>query len=160
MNNMPSKWQNLRGTLEPFKQEEGWQQQIDLVKKEHVGLSKLELCSELVDEDHEKKRLEEALQACNTRREALNQLILDKLEAEGDEKITNGMGTFYISDSPYSAVRDKERYLKWIREQGLEALLSVPYPTTNAQVKARLEAGQPLPPGVDVFIKSQIRRRA
>ncbi len=153
------KWQNLRGTIEKFQQEPGWQQAIDLEKTRFAGFSKLQLCGELNDEDLAKKRLEDELHQVNTRREALNQLILDRLEADGDQNIKNAFGTFWISDEPYSKVADKQQYLRWIGEQGLEALLSVPYPTTNAQVKARLEAGQELPPGIEVFIKSTVRRR-
>lgn len=153
------KWQNLRGTVEKFQQEPGWQQEIDQQKAKYVGQSKLQLCGELNDEDLAKKRLEEELHQVNTRREALNQLILERLEADGDQKINNAFGTFYIADEPYSKVADKQAYLKWIGEQGLDSLLSVPYQTTNAQVKARLEAGQQLPPGVEVYVKSSIRRR-
>lgn len=153
------KWQNLRGTVEKFQQEPGWQAEIDLAKQAYAFKSKLELCGELNDEDLAKKRLEEELHQVNTRREALNQLILERLEADGDQKISNAFGVFYISDAPYSQVKDKQAYISWIKEQGLEALLSVPYQTTNAQVKAVLEEGKQLPPGVEVFIKSVIRRR-
>jgi hypothetical protein len=149
----------LRGKIEPFKQDESWQSEINEAKKVYAGKSKLELCSELADEDLEKQRLDAELHSCNTRREALNQLLLEIMEAAGDTSIRNSFGTFYLQDSPYSKVADKSAYLSWIRAQGLEELLSVPYQTTNAQVSERLQAGEQPPPGVEVYLKSSVRRR-
>lgn len=154
------KWTNLKGTVQKFEQEPSYQQEIDEHKQALVGHTKLQLCEELYDEDLAKKRLEAELHTCNARREALSQLLLERLEADGDSKFVNAFGTFYVADDPYSKVVDKLSYLAWVREQGLEALLTVPYQSTNVQVKERLEAGEPLPPGVEVYIKSAVRRRS
>lgn len=185
---MPSKWQFLRTKgLEKFKQEESWQQQIDLVKKTfaraedgcspsledalennadicshgkpYVPLAKLELCQELDDSDNSKDEIEAQLKACNTRREALNQLLLADLEDEGSTTIKNTYGTFFIQDEPYSKVEDKVAYLAWIKDQGLDALLNVPWQSTNAQAKDALQKGENPPPGLKIFIKSTVRRR-
>lgn len=156
---MPGKWSNLKGKVEKFQQDPGWQSEIEKAKEHYLGFSKLQLCSELSDEDLAKKRVEAELHGINTRREALSQLLLTQLEDEGSTTIKNAFGTFFMADEPYSKVADKARYLEWIAEQGLQSLLSVPYQSTNAQVKARLEAGETLPPGVEVFIKTQVRRR-
>lgn len=185
---MPGKWTFLRNQgLEVFKQEPDWQQQIDIVKKtfrratdgcmptmeevaqgqigtckhgiQYESMSKLELCQEVDDTDNEKDLIEARLKAINTRREALNQLILDILELDGDTKISNAYGTFFIQDEPYTRVEDKRNYLSWIREQGLEDLLTVPWQSTNAQTKDRLLKGENPPPGLKVFIKSTVRRR-
>lgn len=156
---MPGKWTFLKGKLEPFKQEPGWQGEIDLAKAKFAAFSKLELCQLVDDLGIEKDRLERELRDCNTRAEAVNQLLLDKLETDGDTKIMNAFGTFYIEDSPYCTVEDKHVYLAWIKDNNLEALLNVPWQSTNAQAKAKLEKGEEAPPGLKVFIKSTVRRR-
>lgn len=183
---MANKWAHLKGEIKKFEQEPGWAQEIDEAKRylrqakdgckpqpddehnwpaccehglEFLPMPRITLCGELNDEDLSKKKLEADLHSCNTRREAISQLLLEQLEAEGTNSIRNAFGTFFIGDEPYSKVIDKQAYLKWIGEQGLSALLSVPYQSTNAQVKARLEEGQPVPPGIEVYIKSSIRRR-
>lgn len=122
-------------------------------------LTKLELCQELDDEDLRKEQLEAELKQINTKLEALNQLLLDKLEVEGDALIRNSFGSFFIQDEPYTSVVDKQVYLAWVKEQGLEDLLNVPWQSTNSQVKSRLETGGDIPPGLKVFIKSTVRRR-
>jgi hypothetical protein len=185
---MPGKWTFLRNQgLEVFKQEETWQQQIDVVKKtfrrasdgcmptleevsngqigtckhgiQYEAMSKLELCQEIDDTDNEKDAIEAKLKAINTRREALNQLVLAILEDDGDTKISNAYGTFYIQDEPYTRVENKRDYLAWIREKKLEDLLTVPWQSTNAQAKDLLQKGQDPPPGLKIFIKSTVKRR-
>lgn len=126
---------------------------------QYEAMSKLELCQEVDDTDNEKDQIESRLKAVNTKREALNQLLLAILEDAGDTKISNAYGTFYIQDEPYTRVEDKRQYLAWIHEEQMEELLAVPWQSTNAQTKDRLQKGKNPPPGLKIFIKSTVRRR-
>jgi len=163
---MAGKWHTLRGELPAFTQEPSRQAEVDKVKSSTpeegglLGFNRLQLCSELHDADIEKKDLEDQLKDINTRREAINQLLLPTMEDTGESKFTNSYGTFYLRDEPYSKVVDKQQYLKWIVEKGLEALLAVPYQSTNAQVKSLLEEGEATPPGIEVFLKTTVGRRS
>jgi hypothetical protein len=154
------KWSKLKSSLVRFTQPVTWQQQIDKFKHGEYGkLTRQQLCAEYLRVDKEKELAKERISGLNTREEALNQLLLDHLETEGDSSIRNEFGTFYIKDDPYCSVEDRAAYSSWIRQEGMEELLTVNYQTTSGLVKTRLEAGEPIPPGITVFMKSTIGHR-
>lgn len=93
----------------------------------------------------------------NLRLEALDQILVDNLEGEDESKIVNSLGTFSLVDSPYPKVADKPAFLGWVRETDQEEILSVNYQTMAAIVKAKIEKGEELPAGVEVFIKTTVR---
>lgn len=154
------KWSKLKDTLVKFVQPDTWQNKIDKVKKEeYAKLGKMELCKEFLRIDTEKEKLKDQLSDLNTREEALNQLMVDFLETEGDSSVRNIYGTFFIKDDPYCSVTDKTLFNNWVKGEGMEDLFSVNYQTTAGLTKARLEAGQNVPPGITVFMKTSIGHR-
>lgn len=90
--------------------------------------------------------------------EAYQELMTEQLEVEGTTSLTLASGqTVSTFLEPYSQVFDKEVYRLWCIEEGLDRQMSLPWPTTNSLTKARLLAGEPEPPGVKLFVKTQVR---
>jgi hypothetical protein len=181
---MPGKWSKFKDQFEKLPADATHQDKVDAVKlslriadpcgckplvrdsadqcfhgNPYEPLTKIMLCQELADADLLKKELEDKVDEQSILMEALGQILLAHMEDEEDTQIKNAYGTFYINDEPYASVEDKLTFIKWINDQGLQALLAVPWQSTNAQVKARLEAALEPPPGVKVYIKTTVRRR-
>lgn len=150
------KWSNLKEKFVKFVQEPTYQALIDKQKQVYLPKSRLERCQLLASAKKEKEKLEDLIKLRNIELEALSQLLVDDLEGEDESKVVNSAGTFAIKDSPYPQVKDRAAYLAWIRQEGLEDLLSVNYKTTEGMVKGMIEKGEALPPGIEVFIKTSI----
>jgi hypothetical protein len=165
------KWTALKNKLVRYSEPDSWQQKIDKVKlgdptsttptteKPYAKLTRLELCEEMVRVAEEKDKIKEALADLNVREAAIDQVMVDMLEGEGELQVKNAFGTFFIKDDPYCSIVDREAYLKWVGENDLEELLTVNYQTTSGIVKGKLEAGEEIPPGIKVFMKSSIGYR-
>lgn len=108
----------------------------------------------------EKDALEEKVKDINIKLAAHENALVQWLETAGLTQMKNDNGdTFFIKDTPYTAVEDREKWMTYIHETRQEELLSVHYATMNAIVSDRLKNGQPVPPGLKVYIKSGITMR-
>jgi hypothetical protein len=63
------------------------------------------------------------------------------------------------SVEPYPNVKDREALYKWIKDSGQEELLTLNYQTLASITKQRLLEGEPIPPGVEVFMKDKLTAR-
>lgn len=103
------------------------------------------------------EELEEKLSEAKLRVEAAAQLLVEAYEGEGITSLkVAGVGTVRIQLTPYSHVKDRETYQQWCLENNFLPQMQIPWSTTNSTVKERLLAGEEPPPGVDVFIKTQV----
>lgn len=154
------KWSEFKGKLDQAPVESSWQGKVDATKPEYQELNVGQLGEKYNEFRIAKERLQEELGEVNTHLEALSQLVIDELERLGlsSVKLADG-SSINMKDEPYSRVKDQHVFLSWIREQGLDSLLTVNYQTMNAMVKDRLITGDEPPPGIDVFIKTSITRR-
>jgi hypothetical protein len=108
----------------------------------------------------EKEEHEEKIKKLNIKIAAHEQSLVSWLEdANLTQFKTDDGTTVFIKDTPYSTVEDRDKFITWIKETGLESLLSVHYQTMNGLVTERLTNGQPVPPGIRAFIKSSINMR-
>lgn len=156
---MPGKYSKLKGKLEPFKVDEGWQQRIDAVKGTLVGLGAPDLARRFKILKDEKKSHEAEVEVINTELEALSQLLVEEMEADLLQKIQLTTGeTAYIQDEPYSAVEDRDKVVAYFLKHA-KAALTVVWQTLNAMNKERLIQGQAPLPGTKVFMKSSARLR-
>lgn len=160
------KWSNLKGDLPRLQvDDQNWQSKVNFRKTSFndaegrtLGLGALGAAFNKVRA--EKDELNDQLGDVNISLEALSQLLIDGLEATGLTSIRLEDGsTLTIKDEPYSKVTDREKYVDWVRAQGLDTLLQVNFMSTNALVKERLENGEEAPDGVEVFMKTSITRR-
>jgi len=92
--------------------------------------------------------------------EAYETLLLGKLEDENVESIRVNGRSISTSPRPYSQIKDAEAYRQWCIEQGLERKMQLPWATTNALVSQMLLQGEDTPPGIEVFIDTQVSLRS
>lgn len=146
--------------MPPAPTEPDFQGKVDVWKQEYQDFSTSEKAREYCKIRAEKDKLEDDIKKLNSKLEALSQQMIDAMEREGTNMFRLDTGeSLSIKDEPYTSVQDKVAWLQWIKDEGLEDLLSVHYQTMNSMVKNRLETGMNLPPGLKLFIKSSITRR-
>lgn len=161
------KWTKLRKELVRFVEAPDWQARIDLIKKAKpskeagqtngiAGLNRQQLFTEYVTAKDQKDYLEEQIKGLNTRLEAITQVLVQDFEDSAEEKVTNALGTFGLRDDPYASIKDQKAFMGWIEANELQELLTVNYQTMSGMVKKGLENGEPLPDGVEVFMKVKI----
>jgi hypothetical protein len=157
------KYSGLKGSLEAPPQDPSYQDQINVEKtkiQDEIGTGIGALGENYNKHRAEKDRLNDLLGKENLRLEALTQLILKKMEDDGVTMVRLADGSsLSMKDEPYSQVSDRTAFLTWVKENGLEDLLTVHFQTMNALVKERLLNGEELPVGVKAFLKSSITRR-
>lgn len=104
-----------------------------------------------------KEALEEHVKTANLLLEAYNQLLVDQFEVEGSTslKLEDG-ASVRMQYEPYATVKDPAAFLIWCRENGYANKLTLPWATTNALVKERLEEGEAEPDGISVYTKTKL----
>lgn len=163
------KWSEKTKDLPAFEQDDrNWQHEINEQKTLFVrSLTEanggVAPTAAMLAEMYKAKRLEKAAHEekehkLNTDIEALTQLIIDAYEEEGVDmlRLTSG-GKVSTKIEPYAQVKDKQAYLEWLLgDPDLRRSLSLPWQTTNALVKHKLEDEEELPPGIGVFRKTSL----
>lgn len=92
--------------------------------------------------------------------EALTKLLVDRFEDAGETSKTFDDGVqLGLTDEPYPTVNDSGKLRAWVVKQKMTDLLTLNFQTMKSMVKACLADGQPLPDGVDVFMKTSLTRR-
>lgn len=113
---------------------------------------------ELKDED---QMLDMQKQQISEKVEAISEVVTDRWQAEGITSMNiAGVGTYSLHTKLYVGQADKEVYLQWLRDNGMEALIQpgVPPKTTESLVRERLEDGQPTDAmGLNVSFKLTVR---
>lgn len=146
--------------LVKFEQPATWQSEIDRIKqtyREQGVTDKVELAITLAEIRREKDGLEEQVGICNTRIEALNQMLLLVLEDEGINSFRLPDGRQFIGKGMVlPSVQDREAFYTWVKKNKMEELFTINYQTAAAMIKERMENGLAVPPGVAVFIKESI----
>ncbi len=164
---MPGKYTTLRGKLPAFEEEPAYAAKIEERKRLVVDFTENPeaanvnwLAVRFAAARAEKQRLEDQIYDRNIEIEALSQLLVEALEVQSLEKVELSSGALvFIQDTPYPVVKDKAALLAWIKKQRMNDLLGVNYQTLKGLTNERLVAGQPPPPGVECFLKTQARLR-
>jgi hypothetical protein len=155
---MAGKYAKYRGKLEAFAQEPDFQKKVDAEKRKHAKRDANALGKEFVRRKRAKNSLKRKDRQLNVELEALSQLLVDRLEGAEIEsvKFRGGVGVG-LQDKPYPSVADRRKLFGWIKQTRMTGLLSVHHQTLLGLVTEALEAGRPLPPGVDVFLKTSAK---
>ncbi len=84
--------------------------------------------------------------------------LLEFMEDEQITQLKDDEG-FSFSDNPepYASIRDHSEFEPWAEKEGVKELYTLNHQTLNKVVKDRILNNQPIPPGVDVFMKNKIR---
>lgn len=161
---MPGKWSKFRGKIEAFQLDPSYQQRIDAWKQEFLGTKDAThanaamLAKEFAIREKKKDVLEEKVKALNVEIEALSQLFVETMTGDAQEKVGLASGaTVYLHDGIYPSTEDKAKLMAWIKKTGQEDILTLNAQTLKGMVGALYQQGQPLMPGVKVFLKTQAR---
>lgn len=161
------KWTALKSKYPKAPIDGFYQAKIEAIKdafeKEGVTLTDLALKDRYVDLRRAKRRLEEGLAQVNAEITACEQLFLDRFESRGETKQTFEDGTtLYLRDEPSFKVGDPAAFYEWVKnvDHEQEYPLTVHPMTLAARLKDRVEAGDSLPPGVEIgFVKTSLGAR-
>lgn len=157
---MPGKWSGLKDTVEKMPVESEFQNKVNAEKTAYLQNSTAEKARVFCFLRDQKDKLESEIRELNVKLEALSQLMIEELEANGTDLFRLDSGdTLSIKDEPYVSVQDRSMFLSWIKATDQEDLLTVNYMTLSSMTKKRLVEGLSEPPGLKVFIKQSITRR-
>lgn len=157
---MANKYGKLKEKLTKHKEAPEYQERVDkekakLAKKKTVTIAKRFNADYLA-----KKELQEEIKKLNLSLEASTQLIVERFEEDDvtSMKLTDGTHVF-LNDKPYCSVVDQDKLFAWIKKGKRTELLGVKTSTLNSMVRDNLLDGKTLPPGIDVFMKTDLSRR-
>jgi hypothetical protein len=106
-----------------------------------------------------KSRLDALVSTNNLEMEAITRLFIEKFEEDGTSSKTfiDGVSISHNVE-PYAQVKDPAALRKWVLDHGMEDMLTLNWQTLNGMVKERLEGkvNEPLPDGVEVFMKDKL----
>lgn len=104
--------------------------------------------------------LEAKLSVMEVQKAALTYLFTNRFEQDDvtSMKFASGV-TLGESIEPLPNVKDRAVLMGWIKSTGQEDLLTLNYQTLASITKAALLEGQPIPPGVEVFMKQKLTAR-
>jgi hypothetical protein len=158
----PRKWAAFKGTL-PIYQDAEDPERVELlnaIKDSIAGDSIVNIAENFSNLKKEKTKLEDELKAINLQLEARNTVLVERLENEGMQSLKLSSGeNFYLSDEPYAQMKDKVRFNDWLLENDMDELRTIHWQTLNGLVKERLEVGEQIPEGVDVFMRTKVVMR-
>jgi hypothetical protein len=144
--------------LPAFTEEANYQEKIENVKAEYVGLETADLAREFKVAKLKKKELEEQVNDLNVGLAALSQLLVENLQGQELQKVSlDAGGTVYLQAEVYPSTKDRAALQNWVIAEEMMEVLTVNYRTLQGIVKERLMAGEALPPGVEVFLKTSAK---
>ncbi len=156
------KWTKFRDKLRRLPADGDYQTKVNAVKElpEMKNKDHAQLAERLKSLRQSKKDLEASLYAVNLNIEATSQLLLEWMEAAGLTKIELASGgLIFIQDEPYCRVSDMDELRRWIKANRLGNLLTIHWQTLNSMTKDALIAGEKIPGGVDLFMRSSLKVR-
>ena len=150
------KWQSLKETYPKLPRAA----ELDAEREKHANLNDTDLINFYDYQKHSKELLEKELRAVNLSLDALTSILVDRWEDKGLQTVKLADGSSVgLLDEPYPQVTDKEKLNAWCEANGLKESLNLQWQTLKSVVKNRLENGEVLPPGVEIYMKTSISRR-
>ena len=148
-----------KSKIAKFQEEPTYQEKVDKEKEPYLGLNKMTLAKAMRDTKLERDEAESKLSAIKLRYEALQQLLIEALD-ESDENsftLTDGWQFVQVVKVGASVIPgQREVFYKWAKDNGQEDMFTINAQTAAAFVRERLEEGQEAPPGISVFLKTNI----
>jgi hypothetical protein len=147
-----------------FNTEPAYQEKVEAVKAAMAADPDFQMHAAWLAQEYaglrdEKAQAEAVVSEINLRLEAVKQLMAEQFESEGiaSLKTASGRGiSVYLE--PYATLADREAFRQWCEaDPDLRRKMMLPWQTTSALTKERLLAGEPEPPGIQVFAKMAVR---
>lgn len=151
-------WSWLKGKYPALPVEPEHTDVIAAAMDTHRSKSIEELAAEANRLEDEKADIEQTLAGVDAELTAVERLMESAFEATGVEKIVIGGYAFAPKVAPASTITDPVSWLAWVNET-MPEILSVNANTRHALVARALEAGEEVPPGLEVNVRTSISRR-
>lgn len=157
------KWRGIETKLPAFEQNPTYQAKVDAAK-EHYRKNNLDLrqmAESMASCQGYKEAQEDAISLVNIEIEALSQMLVDEMRAQGLEKLGLANGsTLSVEIQPYSSTENKEQMMNYFRRhKQLRQVMTVNWQTINAMNKDRLTEGKPAIPGTKTWAKISAKLR-
>lgn len=156
-----------KAKMPSFQQEPGFQDVVNERKRElkhRLKMDKKEVTvvalAEILQEEIVKKRLlEEEDKFIKLTRVALDQLIIERMEAENLDSVRLKSGAlFFPKEDVYCSVEDRPKVVAYYMENRPD-MLTINPKTLGADTKENLINGLEPPPGVKTFLKTTVGYR-
>lgn len=159
------KWDKIikRLGLQRLGEEPRYQEKVNALKEKMIqdmgpDLSATHVAALYLVTRDEKDALKEQLSEVDLRLTTLEQLITERFETEDVTNIRLTSGALInVQNEPYAAVEDRDLNRRWAIDSGLERSLMLPWMTLNSHVKELLSLGEPIPPGVKLWVRTTVR---
>jgi hypothetical protein len=151
------KWSHLVGKLKDKPVDPSYEQALMARVDELMAEEKQTLALNYEDNEQDIADLEKDVKDRKFEQEAILAAMTRKFKDEGLESAVIAGHRWTPVPDPYASVKDRAAFLEWA-EQHMRENLQLPWQTLNATVKAALEVGDELPPGVEVFLKRGFKR--
>ena len=104
--------------------------------------------------------LDAKLSVLNVQKNALTYLFTERFEEDNVTSMKFDDGVMLSeAPEPYPNVKDRATLVAWIKSTGQEDLLTLNFQTLASMCKQLLLDGKPIPPGVDIYMKSKLSAR-
>lgn len=104
--------------------------------------------------------LDAKLSVLNVQKNALTYLFTERFEEDDVTSMKFDDGVMLSeAPEPYPNVKDRATLVAWIKSTGQEDLLTLNFQTLASMCKQLLLDGKPIPPGVDIYMKSKLSAR-
>lgn len=135
----------------------------DVVKKEteygEALKTKEQVAAAYLEQRLKKEAFEKQAKVVGVDVEALERLLVKRLEADGSQGMTLADGSkVRLDDKPVTKVIDPDAFVKWIKETGQEHLLSVHANTRAAIATGRYVDGIVETPGIELKLRTTVHR--
>lgn len=157
---MSSKWAHLRGKYPAKPAEASFEERVAARTAGYVDYSIPSLADEFVDLKQWKSGVEEQVEELNVVLEALQRVLLEKLEAQGLSSAETSSGQkLNTKVEVYPHVVDGEAFSGYLKANPDLDYIRKPHPASlAAYVRGLLEEGKDseVPPGVSVYLKTTV----
>lgn len=151
-------WSWLKGKYPSLSDAPEHDEVIAAAMEVHRSKSIEELAAQANTIEDEKADVERTLAGINAELTAIERLMERAFEATSVEKIVIGGYAFSPSLKPTAKITDPVAWLAWVNEE-MPEILMVHAGKRDAIVALALEAGEDVPPGIEVNVRTSISRR-
>lgn len=145
----------------PEGEESNWNDEVVKQMKEYEAelQTKEQIAAKYSAKREEKDKVSAEEKRIAVHVEALERILIKRLEEDGATGISLPGWGFSLKDEPTASVTNVDDFLKFIRENGMEHLLTVHANTRKAIAVERFNNGIPETPGLALKLRTTIDRR-
>ncbi len=123
------------------------------------GTSIVSLAESINGFEERKAELTAELKEVNKEITAHERALSNKMENDGLESVVAAGYRWTPSPEPFAQIADPAAFMAWVRENMPDSL-SLNEKIRQSLVKGAIEKNEPLPPGLDVYMKESFSRKA